>query len=163
MGQNRAQFYCSALIYLRVYTELADEVELLAAVRCGFPLETRMPQNISTSFFCIWHIHPVAVADIWAIQPRKGTWEKLIYLLQLNWLSAYFLFFEALFCIPAQSCRGILSLRGPSLYLFLSAKLIGLRCNLGIIKQQSNRLCWCQGERGGRLFLSLCVKIETHL
>lgn len=121
------------LIYVRVYTKLADKVELLAAVRCGFPLETRMPQNISTGFSCIWHIHPVTVADIGAIQPCKGTWEKLIKWLQLNWLSVYFLFWSIIFV---------------SQHTGLQKSMTTMRCNLGIVKQQSDRLCCRQGEWG---------------
>lgn len=55
------------LIYLDARTKLADKVELLAAVLCAFPLEAWMSLDQTTSRLRIWHVHPVTVADIWAI------------------------------------------------------------------------------------------------
>lgn len=55
----------------RAHTKLADKVELLAAVLCALPLKAWMSLDQTTGRRRIWHVHPVTVADVWAVQPCK--------------------------------------------------------------------------------------------
>lgn len=62
-----ARYQPCVTVYLDMRTKLADKVELLAAVPCALPLEARVTLDQSTGRLRIWHVHPVAVADIGAI------------------------------------------------------------------------------------------------
>ena len=57
--------HCTFYRFIKgVHTELANEVEFLAAIFCGFPLKASTSQDKSTGCLCLWQVNPVTVADI---------------------------------------------------------------------------------------------------